>query len=239
MSGHSKWATTKRAKAITDAKKGAIFTKLANLITLSAKEKGGDVSTNFTLRMAIDKAKSVNMPKDNIERAIKRGTGELAGDTIEELVYEGFGPAKTQFIIKSLTDNKNRSAAGVRHLLTKYGGSMGSVAWNFDQKGVIRITKEKFGDAIKEDFELEMIDAGAQDIKKEEEGLTIYTNIEDLNKVKDFLDAKNIEVESAELEYVAKEEQKISEEEQEVLEKFIAELEENEDVSDYYSNTNI
>lgn len=236
MSGHSKWATTKRAKAITDAKRGAAFTKISNLITIVAKEKGGDPEINFSLRMAIDKARAVNMPKENIERAIKRGTGELAGDSIEELIYEGFGPAKSQFIVKSLTSNKNRSAANIRHLFTKYGGSLGSVSWNFEQKGVIMIGKEKLGNNFGEEFELEIIDAGAQDISKEEEGITIYTKIEDLKKVKDFLDKKNIEAESANIEYVAKEKQKINEEEMGALEKFISELEENEDVNDYYHN---
>ena len=118
MSGHSKWATIKRAKAATDAKRGAIFTKLGNLITITAREKGGDPETNFSLRMAIDKAKAANMPKDNIEKAVKRGTGEIGGEKIEELIYEGFGPVKSQFVIKCLTDNKNRTAANIRHAFT-------------------------------------------------------------------------------------------------------------------------
>ena len=144
MSGHSKWATIKRSKAANDAKRGAIFTKLGNLITIAAREKGGDLDTNFALRMAVDKAKTANMPKDNIEKAIKRGTGELEGGQIEELYYEGFGPANTQFIVKSLTDNKNRSAANIRHTFTKYGGSLGAVMWNFEQKGVVRIASDEF-----------------------------------------------------------------------------------------------
>ena len=139
MSGHSKWATTKRQKAVTDAKRGAIFTKIGNIITISAREKGGDPAVNFSLRIAIEKAKQANMPKENIERAIKRGTGEGGGATIEEIYYEGIGPANTQFIVKCLTDNRNRSASTVRHLFSKYGGSMGSVAWNFEKKGVIGI----------------------------------------------------------------------------------------------------
>ena len=122
MSGHSKWATTKRAKAVTDAKRAAIFTKLANTITIAAREKGGDPTTNFSLRLAIEKAREANMPKENIERATKRGTGELSGNAIEELIYEGIGPAKTQFIVKCLTDNRNRSASTVRHAFSEYGG---------------------------------------------------------------------------------------------------------------------
>ena len=238
MSGHSKWATIKRAKGAKDAKRGAIFTKLGNMITVAAKEKGGDPETNFSLRMAMDKAKSANMPKDNIEKAIKRGTGELQGEQIEELYYEGFGPAKSQFVVKSLTDNKNRSAATIRHSFTKYGGSLGAVMWNFVQKGVIRIMNEelRIKNVSIDDIELELIDVGADDIQKEEEGLTIITSIEDLQPVKKYFDSKNIKAESAEIEYVAKEELKLDEGDKEKYEKFIEELEDNEDVADYYSN---
>jgi YebC/PmpR family DNA-binding regulatory protein len=241
MSGHSKWATTKRAKAVVDAKRGAIFTKLANLITIAAKEKGGDPDTNFSLRMAIEKAKTANMPKDNIERAVKRGTGELAGEQIIELIYEGIGPANSQFVIKSLTDNKNRSASNIRHLFTKYGGSLGSVMWNFEQKGVIRISNDELKDKNlnNENFELELIDAGAQDIKKEDEGITVFSNTEDLQKVKKLLDDHNVGTESADLEYVAKDETDPAEADREKIEKFIEELDECEDISDYYTNVNL
>jgi YebC/PmpR family DNA-binding regulatory protein len=238
MSGHSKWATTKRAKAVTDAKRSAVFTKVARLITVAAREKGGDISANFSLRMAIDKARAANMPKDNIEKAIKRGTGELDGGTIEELVYEGIGPANSQFIVKVLTDNKNRSASEIRHLFTKSGGSLGSVAWNFVQKGVIRISNFKF-QISNDEQELELIEAGVDDILKEEEGITLYTKPEDLQKVKKFLDDKQINVESAEIEFVAKDEAAVRESDREKFEKFIEALEENEDVSDYYVNVNI
>ncbi|MDD4900980.1 MAG: YebC/PmpR family DNA-binding transcriptional regulator, partial [Patescibacteria group bacterium] len=172
MSGHSKWATTKRQKAVVDAKRGAAFTKYGNLITIAAR-KGGDPTSNFSLRMAIDKARGANMPKENIERAVKRGTGELAGAQIEELIYEGFGPAKTQFILKCLTDNKNRTAAEVRHLFADGGGAIGSVMWNFKLKGVVLITAEELANKklLNDDnFELELIDVGAQDYKKEEAG---------------------------------------------------------------------
>lgn len=241
MSGHSKWATTKRQKAITDAKRGAIFTKLANLITIAAREKGGDIDTNFTLRMTVDKAKAANMPKENIERAIKRGTGESGGGVIEELIYEGFGPANSQFIIKSLTDNKNRSASNIRHIFSKNGGALGAVSWNFEQKGVLRITNEelKIKNINFDDLELELIDAGAQDIKQKEEGATIITKIEDLQKVKNFLDSKNIGTESAEIEYISKATTDVNEEDKEKIEKFIEDLDDNEDVSDYYTNINI
>ncbi len=240
MSGHSKWATTKRQKAVTDAKKSAVFTKISKLITIAAR-KGGDPATNFSLRMAIDKARGMNMPKDNIERSIKRGTGELGGQTIEELVYEGIGPAKAQFVVKCLTDNKNRTAAVIRHLFSEYGGSLGAVMWNFEQKGIIRVSGEELGskNLNNEDFELELIDAGAQDIAREEEGITIFTKIEDLQKVKNFLDSKGVAAESSETEFVAKEEQRVEGEDREKVERFMEELEDNEDVSDYYTNADI
>jgi YebC/PmpR family DNA-binding regulatory protein len=186
--------------------------------------------------MAVDKARSFSMPKENIERAIKRGTGELGGAAIEELIYEGIGPVKTQFIVKSVTDNKNRSAAEIRHLFSKHNGSLGTVLWNFEKKGVIRILDLRFKIS---DLELELIDAGAQDIKQGEEEITIFTNIEDLRKVKQFLDLKNISVESAEIEYVAKEKINLTAEERETVEKFTEELENNEDVTDYYNNIDI
>ncbi len=238
MSGHSKWSTIKRAKGATDVKRGAIFTKIGKLITIAARDKGGDMDTNFSLRMAIDKAKQANMPKDNIERAIKRGIGEAQGEQIEELLYEGIGPVNSQYVVKSLTDNKNRSASSIRHAFTKFGGSLGSVMWNFSQNGVVRISNEelKISDDEFEELELELIEAGAQDIQKEEEGVTIITNMEDLVKVKKFLDEKKIKTESAEIEYIAKEKISLEESDQEKIERFEEELDDCEDVSDYFSN---
>lgn len=238
MSGHSKWATTKRAKAVVDAKRGAAFTKIANKIIIAAREKGGDPATNFSLRLAIDLGRAANMPKDNIERAIKRGTGEGGGAAIEELTYEAVGPANTQFIVKSLTDNKNRSASTIRHLFSKHGGSFGTVNWNFGQKGVIRVANEelKAKNINSDDFELELIDNGVQDILREEEGWTIYTEMSDLQKIKQLIDNNGLNTESAEIEYVAKDSLELSEEDKTKVEKLIEELEDNEDVSDYYTN---
>lgn len=241
MSGHSKWSTIKRQKAAVDAKRGAIFTKLSNVITVAAREKGGDPETNFTLRMAIDKAKAANMPKDNIERAVKRGTGELEGAAIEELIYEGIGPSNSQFVVKALTDNKNRTASAVRHLFSKYGGSLGAVMWNFEQKGVIRINRDDIGGHSLDDdeFELQIIDEGAQELENEEEGITIYTDPADLMRLKKFLDNKGIKTESADIEYIAKEKAELSDEDKEKVGKFTEELDDNEDVSDYYTNVDI
>jgi len=239
MSGHSKWATTKRQKAVVDAKKGAIFTKIGKLIAIAAR-KSGDPTANFSLRLAMEKARQANMPKDNIERAIKRGTGESGGAQIEELIYEGIGPAKAQFIVKCLSDNKNRAAAEIRHLFAESGGSLGTVMWNFAQRGVIMIAAEEISEKklTDENFEMELIDAGAEDIKREAEGMTIYTAPHDFQKTKQFLESKNIKTESAEIEYAAKERIDLSDEEKNRMEKFIEELESNEDVSDYYTNVN-
>lgn len=237
MSGHSKWATTHRQKELVDAKRGAIFTKLANNISIAAK-KGGDPEANPSLRAAIDKAREANMPKDNVERAIKKGTGELGGEQVDELYYEGIGPAGAQFVIKCVTDNKNRSASTVRHQFTKNGGAFGAVLWNFEQLGVLRISSEEL-ETKKinwDDFELSLIDAGARDIIKEDEGVTILTELPDFQKMNDFLAAQGIKTEASEIEYVAKEKQTFTGDDASKLEKFIEELEDNEDISDYYTN---
>jgi len=237
MSGHSKWATTHRQKAIIDAKRGAIFTKLANIITIAAR-RGGDPESNPSLRAAIDKARGANMPKDNIERAIKKGTGELAGEQVEELYYEGIIPPGVQVIVKCLTDNKNRSGSTVRHLFTKNNGAFGAVMWNFSQLGVIRIPQEIIREKHlnNESLELELIDRGIIDFQKEQEGIIIHTEVADLQKIKDFLDEKDLRIEQAEIEYVAKEKLDPPESEKEKLEKFFEELDDNEDVNDYYTN---
>lgn len=203
MSGHSKWATTKRAKAAVDAKRGAIFTKLSNLITIAAR-KGGDPTMNFALRIAVDRAREANMPKDNVERAIKRGTGELGGGQIEELIYEAIGPANSQIIIKCLTDNRNRAASNIRHILGKHNASLGAAAWNFEQQGVIMISAAELAKVNWEELELSLIDLDVLNLDKAEEGATIYTTMADLQKIEQFLTQQGLSVESAEIEYVAK-----------------------------------
>lgn len=237
MSGHSKWATTHRKKEANDAKRGAAFTKAANIITIAARQ-GGDLTMNFALATAIDRAKAINMPKDNIDRAVKRGTGELEGVTIEELIYEAIGPANSQFVLKILTDSKNRTAAEVRHLLSKNGGTMGAVLWNFDLKGVIRVSAEEAvaKGLLSDEMQLELIDAGAEDVKNEAEGLTIITTTIDLQKVKKYLEDKEVKTESADIEYVAKETIDVSGEDAGKIDNLISAIEENEDISDYYSN---
>ena len=238
MSGHSKWAKLKHSKGAIDAKKSAMFTRLGHGITIAAKEGGGDPESNFKLRMAIEKAKKANMPKQNIEKAIKRGTGELGGEQIEEVLYEAFGPEKTAIIIQTLTDNKNRTVSNMRRILNKHGGSLGaqnSVLWMFDKKGVIRISdyKEKIQDL--DEFQLKSIDLGAQDIKIEDNDLAIYTNPEDLDKVKKDLNQDDI-IDYAETEWFAKDYINIGESAQKKINNILNELDDEPDVSDYYTN---
>lgn len=238
MSGHSKWSKIKHKKGAADAKKGVIFTKLGNAITIAAKQGGDDPETNFSLRLAMDKAKQANMPKDNIERAIKRGMGELGGGQLEEVVYEGFlsgGSDKIPIIIQGLTDNKNRAVSEIKNILEKSGGSLagqGSVMWQFEKRGVINFGEIK----LDNELELKLIDAGAQDIEENNEEIIIYTKAEDLQKVKENLDKQNIEVKSAELQFVAKEKIDISDEVGEKIQKLFEQLDENDDVTNYYTN---
>lgn len=200
MSGHSKWSTIKRQKEITDAKRGAIFTKLANAITLAAKS-GGDPSTNFSLRLVLDQARAANMPNTNIQRAIDRGTGKLGGDAIEEVTYEGYGPGGIAVIIECATDNKNRTYPDVRLAFSKNGGNMaepGSVAFQFTRKGVIRAAFS--GDA--DEAMLAAIDAGAEDAEVDDGELTIYTEAKQMAAVRDALGATGLTVKEAELSFV-------------------------------------
>ncbi|MBT4277240.1 YebC/PmpR family DNA-binding transcriptional regulator [Candidatus Falkowbacteria bacterium] len=243
MSGHSKWSTIKRQKGAADQKRGAIFTKMAKNITVAARDGGGDPDTNFKLKVAIDKARSVNTPKDNIERAIKKGTGELKGDTIEEIVYEAFGPSNSFFVVEALTDNKNRSVSEIRHIFSKAGGSLGgpnSVMWQFERKGVIRIEDYKNKIKDKDELELELIDFGLEDIIIEENDLIIYTKVENFQKTREELDKKNIIVNYAELEYVPKEEKEITDnKEKEKFQKLFEALDDNDDVNNFYTNADI
>lgn len=206
MSGHSKWHKIRSQKGATDARRSAVFTQLARAITVAAREKGGDPSMNYQLKAAVEKAKTANVPKDNIERAIKKGTGELESEVIEEIVYEGFGPGGAAVIVESVTDNRNRTAADVKHLFSRHGGNLGgsgSVGWMFERKGVIRIPKASFGSKGIDDVELEAIEAGADDVLREDEGLVVHTRMEDLQAVEERLSESGYGTESG-LEYVPK-----------------------------------
>lgn len=253
MSGHSKWAQIKHKKGAADQKRGSLFSKLTNTITVAARRSGGDPDMNFKLRLTIDKARQANMPKENIERAIKRGTGELASVNLEEITYEGFGPGKVAIIIECLTDNKNRTAAEIKHILGKHGGLIagpGAVAWMFKKYGVITISvaptfrserSDQLGPKTSatsnlEELELKLIEWGASDIKVNNDRILVYTKPEDLQKVKENLDKENIPVESAEIEFVAKEKVEVGNEMKEKLKKLFEELDENDGVSNYYTN---
>jgi len=242
MSGHSKWANIKRTKGAADAKRAGLFTKLTKGITVAARLKGGDPDANFSLRLAIEKARAANLPKENIERAIKKGIGEIKGEAaIEELIYEGFGPGGIALIIKCLSDNKNRTASQIKHILTSHGGSLGSpnsVLWQFEQKGVIRIDKEKLAGKNPDDLELQIIDLGAQDIVKEDDSWVIYTKIEDLQKVSNKLKETGLEIDYAEIEYVPKEKITLTEELQQKNQALYDDLDNDEDVDNYYTNLN-
>ena len=238
MSGHSKWSSIKHKKAATDAKRGKVFTRLGKLITISAREGGGDMDSNFNLRMAVDKAKKSNMPKDNIDRAIKRGTGELEGGQIESIVYEAYGPNGVAYIVDTLTDNRNRTVAEIKHIFAKHGGNLGeknSVIWMFDYKGVIRISKENIAGKLDE-IELQVIEAGAEDFNNQEEGLTIYTSVGDFLKVKKTLFEMEIELDSDGLEYIPKNTVAVDEKTLKQLEVIGELLDEHDDVNDYSTN---
>jgi YebC/PmpR family DNA-binding regulatory protein len=199
MSGHSKWASIKHKKAIVDSKRGKLFTKLARAVTVAAKEGGGDIDGNPSLALAVQKAKDASMPKDNIERAIAKGTGAGAdAAALENVMYEGYGPGGVALLIEAVTDNRNRTGADVRHALSKGGGSLGepgSVAYNFDKKGVIAVDGERYT----EDDLMVAIDAGAEDISLDEDVYEIVTEPSDLTAVRAALDAAGIEVQNAEV----------------------------------------
>jgi YebC/PmpR family DNA-binding regulatory protein len=187
MSGHSKWSTIKHKKAAADAKRGKVFTRLAKEITVAAREGGGDPDTNVRLRLAMDTARAANMPKDNIERAIKRGTGELEGGELEEAVYEGYGPHGIGFLVEIVTDNRNRAIAELRHTFTKLGGNMaeaGAVAWQFTRKGYVSISD----DFDPDDVFLVAADAGADDVRFDDDTAEIYTELDALQEVRGALE---------------------------------------------------
>ena len=239
MSGHSKWATTKRKKAVIDAKRGKMFTKLIKEITIAAREGGGDPEANPRLRLAVDNAKAANMPQDNIERAIKKATGELEGQAYHELTYEGYGPSGIAILVEVATDNKNRTVAEIRHLFSKGGGSMGengSVAWMFDRKGIILLPqKGKTEDEIME----VILDAGAEDLHTEEDYFEVQTPLESFEPVRKSLVNKNIDIENASLQWIAKNAISVEGEDAEKVIKLIEAFEDNDDVQNVYSNADI
>ena len=238
MSGHSKWATIKRAKGAKDAARGKLFGRLIKEITIAAREGGGDPEGNPRLRLAIDKAKAANMPNDNISRAIKRGTGEIEGVNYEEINYEGYGPAGVAFLVETITDNKNRTVAEIRHLFSKHNGNLaenGSVSWKFDRKGVISIPK-KYDE---EELMLIAIEGGAEDMSVGEEHFEIVTQAADFETVKKTLEDNEIEIEEAEVQMIPQNTLKVEGKDAESVLRLYEALEDHDDVQNVYADFDI
>jgi YebC/PmpR family DNA-binding regulatory protein len=204
MSGHSKWSSIKHQKGVTDARRGQLFTKLTREIIVAVREGGNNPEANFRLRLAIQKARDNNMPLDNIERAIKRGSGQTEGTNLVEMVLEGYGPSGAAILIKALSDNRNRTLQDVRNIFSRHGGSLGEsgcVSWLFDSRGLITVETKELD---YEELALQAIDAGAEDVKVENKYIEIYTKPEELEMVRTALEQKNLSIASAELSMVPK-----------------------------------
>ncbi|NTW51260.1 MAG: YebC/PmpR family DNA-binding transcriptional regulator [Chlorobiaceae bacterium] len=240
MSGHSKWATIKRKKAATDQKRGNLFTKLVKEITIAAKMGGGDVNGNPRLRLAVDTARANSMPMDNIQRAIKKGTGELEGAMYEEITYEGYGPGGIAIIIETATDNRNRTVADIRHMMSRNGGSLGesgSVSWMFQRKGSVDVLKS----AASEDQLLELLlDAGLEELEAgEEEYYTVLTDVRELESVKKALEAAGIAYENAKIDLLPDTYVELDGDDARKAIKLIDALESGDDAQVVYSNMEI
>jgi YebC/PmpR family DNA-binding regulatory protein len=239
MAGHSKWKQIKRKKAVADAKRGASWTKVIREITVAAKAGGGDPGGNPRLRTAIDAAKAVNMPAENVERAIKKGTGELEGAVYEEVTYEGYGPGGAAIIIEATTDNSTRTVAEIRHAFSRHGGNLGasnSVVWMFERKGQILIDATKHA----EDPTLEAaLEAGAEDFARDGDQYVVSTTVTGLHAVQDALRARQVEIESAEIAMVPKTTVKVEGKQAEQMIRLLEALEELDDVSKVFSNFDI
>ena len=239
MAGHSKWASIKHKKKATDAKRGALFTKLTRAIQVAAREGGGDPTGNPSLALAIQKAKDASMPKDNIERAIAKGTGADAdAESFESILYEGYGPAGVAILVEALTDNRNRTSAEVRHMFTKAGGNLGepgSVAWVFDKKGLVVVDAERYS----EDDLFVAIDAGAEDVSVDETVYEVLTAPEDLTAVRQAMVDAGVEIESAEIAMQPKSTVDVPEDQVAQLMRLIDNLEEHDDVGAVHANFNV
>ena len=238
MSGHSHFSSIKHKKEITDKKRGQIFSKLSRQISVTAREGGADPDINSKLRLAIEMAKRLNMPSENIERAIKKGTGELEEAKLEPITFEAYGPGRIALIIEGITDNKNRALNEIKQILSQNNGKLageGSVKWLFERKGVITVNSKQLT-VSREDLELKAIEAGAEDIYWHNDILDIYTKIEDLDKVKKNLENQAIKIDSASLDWAAKEQILIGEKEKETAQRLFESLDESDAVQEIYSN---
>jgi len=240
MSGHSKWHSIRHKKARVDAARGKVFTRLIKELTVSARIGGGDPDMNPRLRTAIQAAKAANMPAKNIENAVKKGTGELPGVVYEEIIYEGYGPGGVALYINAMTDNKKRTVAEIRHLLSKYGGNLGEsgcVAWIFEKKGLIKVAKENYDE---EELFMIVIDAGAEDMKSEDsEYYEIYTDYEQLDQVSARLAGNNVSVLSAEHTMIPQNTVKLEAKSAEQMLKLMDMLDDHDDVQDIFANFDI
>jgi YebC/PmpR family DNA-binding regulatory protein len=239
MSGHSKWSTIKRKKGKADLERGKAFSKVTKEITVAARTGGGDENTNLSLRQAVEKAKSINMPSANIEKAIKKGTGELPGTVYEEAVYEGYGPGGVAVMVESYTDNKNRTVAEIRHLFSKYNGNLGEngcVAWMFEKKGIIIVDN---WEKSEEDLLELVLEAGGQDLNLDEGTFEIITTPEDLEDVKTFFEEKEVKYDSAEVTMIPKNLTKLEGRHNDSVLKLMEALEDHDDVQNVYSNFDI
>lgn len=239
MSGHSKWAQIKHKKAATDAKRGKLFTRLIREITVAARNGGGDPEMNPRLRVAIAAAKSANMPQENIERAIKRGTGEIEGASFEEVTYEAYGPGGVAILIEVMTDNKNRTVAAIRHVFSRFGGNLGEtgcVSWMFKKTGLITIPAS----GVNEDKLIEVaLDSGAQDVRQEDDYFEVYTDVFNLLDVKEKLEKSNFPIENAEITAVPQSYVHLEGKDAEKLVKLLSALEELDDVQKVHSNMDV
>ncbi len=236
MSGHSKWHSIRHKKAATDAKRGKVFTKIIKEITVAARIGGGDPNANPRLRLAVDKAREANMPNDNVDRAIKKGTGELEGVSYEEIVYEGYGPNGVALMFDIVTDNKNRTVAEIRKILSKAGGNLGEsgcVSWMFEKKGIILIPKN----STTEDELMEVaLDAGADDIQEVDDSFEVSTSVEDFESVKNVLTEKEFNIESSDILRIPTNTVKLDDDKAEKIIKLMEQLEEHDDVQNISAN---
>lgn len=236
MAGHSKWSNIKHKKAKEDAKRGQMFTKVGRKITVAAKEGGPDPETNIRLRLAIDEARSVNMPNDNIERAIQRAVGGLEGANYSEVVYEGYGPNGVAIMLHTLTDNRNRTAGEVRHRFSKYGGNLGEsgcVAWMFQRRGLLVVER---GEVDEDEVMLQALEAGAEDVITEGDVIQILTDPSEFIQIKEELEKQGMQFLGAEISFIPENTVEVGEAEAETIEKLIEMLEELDEVQEVYSN---
>ena len=238
MSGHNKWSTIKHKKGAADAKRGKIFSKLIKEITIAARSGGGDPDGNPRLRTVLDKARAANMPNDNVTRAIKRGTGELEGVNYEEITFEAYGTAGVAVLVETLTDNRNRTVAELRHLFSKMGGNLGEagcVAWMFDKKGVLSFDQEVGEEALMET----VLEAGADDIVSDEDGITVYTDVASFETVKEACISNNLKFIEASLSMIPQNTVKLDAAQAEKMLRIMDALDDHDDVQNVYANFDI